>query len=299
MKRTYLALTGLALAIATIPSSLPPMVRAANVFDSQRLEASRFAVLAQPVADDDWTLVVLEQLAAEPRCWESREDGLVDPSLPRVDAKGICARYLDSNGYSLRMGGDDLGASHRLTVRQVGDEVQLQVFSPEQDTLLVLGRGKARGRDRSGFVPLQLEAGWELRRRVYDSQALNHVYISHEQSVDAFVARTQPTSGEESASEAPLTTTTPAASATRTRSRLDRALLVVEAEPTLTAQEREATTSEATTATTRVEGESEPQASDSQEADLSLPIGFGSGRQIAMQDGSASAIPLEVVPYRE
>jgi hypothetical protein len=77
-------------------------------------------VLARPVGQADWTLLVLEQIGPQPRCWLPRADGLVDPSLNRFDYSGICGRYLDSNGYSLRAGGVDLAASHRLRLQQQG-----------------------------------------------------------------------------------------------------------------------------------------------------------------------------------
>ena len=48
---------------------------------------------------------MLEQIKAQPRCWKARQDGLVEPRLNRFNFSGICKRYLDSNGYSLRSGG--------------------------------------------------------------------------------------------------------------------------------------------------------------------------------------------------
>ena len=38
--------------------------------------------------------------------------------LATFDFTGICNRYIDGNGYSLRIGGDDLGTRYRL-----GDQV--------------------------------------------------------------------------------------------------------------------------------------------------------------------------------
>ena len=66
-------------------------------------------MLAQAIGRAQWKLLVLEQIKAQPRCWRARQDGLVEPSLNRFNFSGICKRYLDSNGYSLRSGGQDLG----------------------------------------------------------------------------------------------------------------------------------------------------------------------------------------------
>ncbi len=190
MKRTYLALAGLALAGgAGLPLLHPPLAAAVGIFQTAEVEADSFAVLARPVGDNDWTLLVLEQLAAEPSCWDDRKDGLVDPALNRFDYTGICNRYLDSNGYSLRVAEEDMGTTYRLRVQQVGSRLELQASSPDSPTVLVLGSGEVPLRDRDAFVRLRLEPGWELKRRTYDERVLSHIYFSSPTSLDQLIAR--------------------------------------------------------------------------------------------------------------
>lgn len=189
--KTYLALAGLALSGASMAALRPALVQAAGLFDSRPLDASRFAVLARPVGTADWNLLLLEQLQARPLCWQPRADGLVDPALNRFDYTGICNRYLDSNGYSLRVGEADLASSYRLRLQQIGSELQLQAFSPEQPGVLLVGRGPVPLRDRDGFVALRLEPGWELRRRSFGGQSLNHVYFSSAASLEQLIARSR------------------------------------------------------------------------------------------------------------
>ncbi len=179
MQRTYLPWLGLTALAAGASVSLLPQVLAGDLFSSQPLDNSRFAVLAKPVGRSDWTLLVLEQLAPLPRCWGSRADGLVDPALNRFDYTGICSRYLDSNGYSLRVGQSDLGGSYRLRLKQQGTSLELLAMNPNEATELVVGKGRLSRRDRDGFVALQLEPGWELQRRLYGQQALSHVYFAN------------------------------------------------------------------------------------------------------------------------
>ncbi len=189
MTRTYLALAGLALAGgAALPLVHPPLAAAVGIFQTAEVEADRFAVLARPVGDNDWTLLVLEQLAAQPSCWEDRKDGLVDPALNRFDYSGICNRYLDSNGYSLRVAEEDMGTSYRLRVQQVGSRLELQAFSPDSATVLVLGSGQVPLRDRDAFVALRLEPGWELKRRTYGERALSHIYFASPTSLEQLIA---------------------------------------------------------------------------------------------------------------
>ncbi len=91
---------------------------ARGLFDSKALQQNRFALLAQPVGQSKWKLLVLEQIKQRPRCWTPRADGQLDPTLNTFNFGGICSSYLDSNSYSLRSGGEDLGSRFRLSLRQ-------------------------------------------------------------------------------------------------------------------------------------------------------------------------------------
>jgi hypothetical protein len=187
--RPLLLIAAGATALAALPAS---GVHGADLFAAQPLQENRFAILARPVGSDDWNLLVLEQLAAAPSCWTARPDGLVDPSLNRFNFTGICSRYIDSNGYSLRIGEQDLATTHRLRLVQVGEELRLQASSPSSSGDLLVGRGTVPLRDRDGFVPLTLEPGWSLQRRTYQGRSLSHVYFSNAESLPALLARMQP-----------------------------------------------------------------------------------------------------------
>ncbi len=189
MQRTYLALAGLALAGAGLPMVQPRLAKAAELFQSTDVNAERFAVLARPVGDNDWTLLVLEQLAAQPSCWQARPDGLVDPTLNRFDYTGICNRYLDSNGYSLRVANQDMGTTYRLQVQQVGSRLELQAVSPRSSAVLVVGRAEVPLRERDGFVALKLEPGWDLKRRTYANRVLSHLYFATPTPLEQLVAQ--------------------------------------------------------------------------------------------------------------
>jgi len=187
MKRPYLALATLAL-VAGLPPGQVSGVRANGLFSSAPVESASFAVLARPVGNDDWTLVVLEQLRARPFCWTPRPDGLVDPTLNRFDYTGICGRFIDSNGYSLRIGEADLGHAYRLRVQRRGRDLQLLAATASRGAELLVGRGTVPRRDRDLFVSLQLEPGWELQRRMFGARSLNHVYFANGQPLDRLIA---------------------------------------------------------------------------------------------------------------
>ena len=170
-------------ALAGIP------LAAANLFDSQPLDEERFAVLAQAVGRDRWKLLVLEQIQARPLCWDERSDGLVNPSLNSFDFSGICSRYLDSNGYSLRTGGSDMDRGFRLRVENDRQGLVLSAMDPNRGVPIVVARANAVKRDRDAFVKLTLEPGWSLERRAYQGRTLSHVYFAHADSTDSLLAK--------------------------------------------------------------------------------------------------------------
>ena len=184
-------LAALLLGIPFIPQR---QVLGGGLFVAQAVDASRFIVLGRPVADDDWTLLVLEQLAPSPSCWTARPDGLVDPSLNRFNYTAICSRYIDSNGYSVRAGEVDLAPTLRLHLVQVGQELRLQATGDNLPVELLVGRGTVPLRDRDGFVALKLEPGWSLQRRAYLGRGLSHLYFANSEPLPALVAqaRAQP-----------------------------------------------------------------------------------------------------------
>jgi hypothetical protein len=179
MQRTYRPWLGLALAAGASLLPLAASGQTAGLFSSRPLDASRFAVLGKPVGRSDWTLLVLEQVQPAPRCWEQRADGLIDPALNRFDFSGICSRYIDSNGYSLRIGQRDLASTYRLRLQQRGTTLELLAMTPSDPATLLVGLGRVDQRDRDGFVMIQLQPGWQLQRRVFGEQTLSHVYFAH------------------------------------------------------------------------------------------------------------------------
>ena len=187
MQRSYLPWAGLALLSAGLVGSQA----AAGVFQSQPLEQERLAVLGQPVGSQGWKLLVLEQLKPAPKCWAERRDGLIDPALNRFNFSGICSRYLDSNGYSLRVGDDDVSPRYRLRLESQGNTLVLLAMSGSHPTELVVGRGAIPLRDRSGFVALKLEPGWQLERRMYGERSLSHVYFANPQPLDGLIAQAE------------------------------------------------------------------------------------------------------------
>lgn len=152
---------------------------ASALFQAAVLSQERFVLVAAPIGDGVRAqLNIYEQVKPTRPCFAVApgSPASVDPLLATFDFSGICSRFIDANGYSVRVGGADLATSYRLTVlRQSGDNVLLAVptkvgAGPE----MLVARTQGPG---AGFLQLVFESGWQLKRRSYGGRNLGHVYL--------------------------------------------------------------------------------------------------------------------------
>jgi hypothetical protein len=155
---------------------------AASMFQAADLQQERFVLVAVPIGDGTRAqLNIYEQLNNKRACYavNGSAPAAVDPLLGSFDFTGICSRYLDANGYSVRVGGSDLAATYRLmVVRQNNDNLLLAIptkagAGPE----MLVARTQGPG---TGFLQLVFEPGWQLKRRAYGGRNLGHVYLYRE-----------------------------------------------------------------------------------------------------------------------
>jgi hypothetical protein len=180
LRRSPLAGVVLALgasALAPLPA-LPP-ARAAALFQTAELNPANFVLVAAPIGDGTRAqLNIYEQLNDRRPCFAVAEGqpARVEPLLATFDFTGICGRYLDANGYSVRIGGSDLAPAYRLSVVRVNDDNLLLALptrsgvGPEMVVARTLGPG-------TDYLRLVLEPGWQLMRRAYNGRNLGHVYF--------------------------------------------------------------------------------------------------------------------------
>ncbi|MBS0017055.1 MAG: DUF3747 domain-containing protein [Arthrospira sp. SH-MAG29] len=149
-------------------------------FGQQEVAQDRFVAMAVPRAFG-YSLVVVEQISDSRPCWSENGNRpvQVEPLLLNFDFTGICGRATDSNGYSVRMGGQDLALSHSLTVQAIPGEILLvansraDVYAPP----IIIGRSFGRS---SGFTKIFLEPGWRFTKRTYNDRTLGHIYFTHD-----------------------------------------------------------------------------------------------------------------------
>ena len=169
------AAAGLALAATSAPVALAQ----GSLFTAVPVELGNFVLVSAPIGQGERSqLNIYEQRTTKRPCFAvvAGSPAMVDPLLSKFDFTGVCNRYIDGNGYSLRIGGDDLGTRYRLSVVNTGRDIELLATptkNPSQPTMLVARAGGAA----SGFVQLKLEPGWTLKRRAYGKKSLGHLYV--------------------------------------------------------------------------------------------------------------------------
>ena len=169
------AAVGLALAVTSASTALAQ----GSLFTTVPVELSNFVLVSAPIGNGERSqLNIYEQRTTKRPCFAvgAGVPAVVDPLLSTFDFTGICNRYIDGNGYSLRIGGDDLGTRYRLSVVNTGRDIELLATptrNPSQPTMVVARAGGAA----SGFIQLNLEPGWTLKRRAYGKKSLGHLYV--------------------------------------------------------------------------------------------------------------------------
>ncbi len=172
------ALAGIGLAGAVLGLSSPMAAPAQALFQAGELDQSRFVLVAAPIGNGERAqLNIYEQIRPTRPCFAVGEGrpAPVNPLLATFDFTGICGRYIDANGYSLRVGGTDLATTYRLMVSRSGnDTLLLAIPTRGSGPEMVVARS---GGIASGFLKLHPEPGWQLKRRQFGGRPLGHVYV--------------------------------------------------------------------------------------------------------------------------
>jgi Protein of unknown function (DUF3747) len=170
---------------------LPAQAQQQSLFTQQEASQSNFVAVAAPYGGGTaHQLMVIEQLRNSQACWgETQGPGptQIEPLLANFDFTGICGRSLDSNGYSIRMGGEDLALRYTLRIIRTDDDMALMGI-PNQPDLPVLDLGHTQGLSR-GFTKIQLNPGWRFTRRSYRGKSLGHVYLTHDSPISTLVSQ--------------------------------------------------------------------------------------------------------------
>ncbi|MEL6930757.1 MAG: DUF3747 domain-containing protein [Cyanobacteria bacterium J06600_6] len=149
----------------------------ASTFEEQEMNQEQIIAVAAPYRHG-YNLVVIEQLPGKDRCWA--EQGIapvsVDALLMNFDFSGHCRRATDSNGYSVRIGGEERGSDYLLKIVEQDNELILVATQrdPNQRPLII---GRTNGR-QADITKIFLNPGWRFTKRSYQGKELSHFYFS-------------------------------------------------------------------------------------------------------------------------
>lgn len=187
------------------------------LFGALEVEQQRFVLVAAPIGSSGnrYQLNIYEQINDRRPCFatESSLPSPVNPLLATFDFTGVCGRYIDANGYSLRVGGADLATSYRLLVRNDPSGTLLVALPTKEGAgpEMIVARS---GGLISGFHKLQPEPGWRLMRRTYAGRRLGHLYVYSDSWPQAAAAPSMPAAAVAPATKAAGASGPPAASPT-------------------------------------------------------------------------------------
>lgn len=172
---TFFKITFIANIIAASFIALPDAN--AGTFDEKEIAQDSVIAIAAPYRHG-YNLVVIEQVPGKEQCWAERgiSPVAVEPLLMNFDFTGHCRRATDSNGYSVRMGGEERGSDYLLKIVEQGEELVLigTQRDPSQAPIVI---GRTHGKSE-GVTKIFLNPGWRFTKRSYQGKELSHFYFS-------------------------------------------------------------------------------------------------------------------------
>lgn len=211
--KTSLRLQLVTLATATLGliGALSPAI--ATNFGQKEIDTNKFIAVAAPRGRSDHQLLVLEQVSDARPCWSETGASpvVVDPLLLNFDFTGICGRSTDSNGYSIRMAGQDLGLQYSLRVIRKDSELVLVGTSTRDRNAPQIEIGRTQGLAQ-GFSKIFLDPGWRFTKRTFGDRTLGHVYLTTDTPLSAVTPAPAPTPSPVTPSPVVVTPPAPAPS---------------------------------------------------------------------------------------
>ncbi|GAC1460003.1 MAG: DUF3747 domain-containing protein [Chamaesiphon sp.] len=149
-------------------------------FGQQEIDQNKYIALASPYGGNHYNLSIFEQISNSQQCWQETGSSptSVDLLLRNFDFTGICGRSSDSNGYSIRQSGRDLGWQYDLNIIKRGNELVLVGINNTDHNAPPLEIGRSYGMT-DGFIKIYLEPGWRFTKRTYNGKELSHIYLTN------------------------------------------------------------------------------------------------------------------------
>jgi hypothetical protein len=141
-----------------------------------------------------YNLAVIEQIPGKQQCWAEKGSNptIIDPLWTTFDFTGSCRRSTDSNGYSVRLDGQDTSLDYFLNIIPKGDGYQLVAQNRNDRSQTVVGQTDGKTEDRE-YLKITLNPGWEFTKKTYEGKVLGHYFFSGDSAAIAAAGDTAPT----------------------------------------------------------------------------------------------------------
>ena len=180
-----------------------------SMFGQQEVDQKQFAVIASPYSGGNaHQLLIVKQISSVRPCWSESGSSptVINPLLAEFDFTNICGRSTDSNGYSMRVGGEDQNWKYSFRVVKKDNDLQLVAYPNIDRSAPELLVARTRGYT-NGFAKFYMEPGWRVTERTFQGQNLGHVYLTNDQtlaSLNAVAIAARPTSIPPVATKPPI-----------------------------------------------------------------------------------------------
>lgn len=156
-----------------------PLLPAVAQFTEAPIAADQVEAIAVPAGAIGYNLNVVEQIPGKQQCYAEKGSNptIIDPLWTKFDFTGSCNRSTDSNGYSVRLDGQDTSLDYRLDVIAKGEQLQLVAKNSKGGPNLVVGQ--TTGKPGAGeYVKIDLNPGWKFTKKSYQGKVLGHYFLS-------------------------------------------------------------------------------------------------------------------------
>ena len=156
-----------------------PLLPALAQFTEAPIPEEEVVAIAVPAGAIGYNLNVVQQIPGKQQCYAEKgsEPTIIDPLWTTFDFTGSCNRSTDSNGYSVRLDGQDTSLDYRLDIIPKGDNLQLVAKNYKGGSNLVVGQ--TFGKPPQGeYAKIYLNPGWEFTKKEYEGKVLGHFFFS-------------------------------------------------------------------------------------------------------------------------
>jgi hypothetical protein len=182
--------TLLTITLSTLSVSIKPS-HSSN-FAEQKVEQGNFIAVAVPYNYQQYRLAIIEQIPGQQKCWQESGSAptTVDLTLLNFDHTNTCRKAVDTNGYTLRVNGNDDRVAYLLRLMPNNGDIFL-VADHQDPNLSDLVIGRTSG-VAAAPIKINLEPGWQFTKRIYEGNVLNHIYLSNSSNLPNIATNSNP-----------------------------------------------------------------------------------------------------------